>query len=319
MYHYVRDLVHSRYPGIKGLQADLFREQLGYLEKYYSIVHPDQVIEAAAGNGKKLPDNAALLTFDDGYIDHYTTVFPILMERGLSGMFFPPSQVVRDHRLLDVNRIHFILAAESNTSCLIDALYENLDEFRKDYELTGNEEYFAEYGVANRWDTAEVIFFKRMLQHALPEELRLEISDRLFAKFVGIEEAAFARELYVNQDQLRLMINSGMHVGSHSASHRWLDKLTIGDQAKEIDESIGFLEEIGAATENWVMCYPYGAYNGSLLDLLRSRQCAIGLTTEVDIADLQHHDPLALPRLDTNDIPKSSTADANDWTLRVLN
>lgn len=51
------------------------------------------------------------------------------------------------------------------------------------------------------------------------------------------------------------------------------------------------------------MCYPYGAYNDTLLALLRDWGCAIGLTTEVAVAQLGTDNPLALPRLDTNDLP----------------
>ena len=35
MYHYVRDLKHSRYPDIKGLQVEEFRGQIQYL----SLIH----------------------------------------------------------------------------------------------------------------------------------------------------------------------------------------------------------------------------------------------------------------------------------------
>ena len=37
MYHYVRDLKNSRFPGIKGLELDLFKEQIEYLHKHYNI------------------------------------------------------------------------------------------------------------------------------------------------------------------------------------------------------------------------------------------------------------------------------------------
>lgn len=43
----------------------------------------------------ELPDNAVLLTFDDGYIDHYTNVFPILNENGIQGSFFIPGKTFR--------------------------------------------------------------------------------------------------------------------------------------------------------------------------------------------------------------------------------
>ena len=77
MYHYVRDLKHSRYPRIKGLDAALFREQVAYLKKHYTCVSVDDVVDAARA-GAPLPENAALLTFDDGYSDHFDFVFPIL-------------------------------------------------------------------------------------------------------------------------------------------------------------------------------------------------------------------------------------------------
>jgi hypothetical protein len=64
------------------------------------------------------------------------------------------------------------------------------------------------------------------------------------------------------------------------------------------------------------MCYPYGSTNATLLDVLRSRDCAVGLTTQVGIATATN-DPLLLPRLDTNDLPKYATAMPNEWTQRV--
>jgi len=66
------------------------------------------------------------------------------------------------------------------------------------------------------------------------------------------------------------------------------------------------------------MCYPYGAYNHSLLNLLKDRGCVVGLTTHVGIADLKQDVPLTLPRLDTNDLPKNSNASPNEWTIKAM-
>ena len=46
MYHYVRDLVHSRYPRIHGLQIELFREQVQFLKKNYNFVTVEQILDA---------------------------------------------------------------------------------------------------------------------------------------------------------------------------------------------------------------------------------------------------------------------------------
>lgn len=53
-------------------------EHLGWLKKKgYKIVSVQNVFDAAAGKSA-LPDKAALLTFDDGYLSFYTRVFPLL-------------------------------------------------------------------------------------------------------------------------------------------------------------------------------------------------------------------------------------------------
>lgn len=70
MYHYVRDLKHSRYPAIKGLDVSLFRQQIEFMKDHFSIVTMEQVIDAVERKSA-LPENPLLLTFDDGYIDNY--------------------------------------------------------------------------------------------------------------------------------------------------------------------------------------------------------------------------------------------------------
>jgi len=51
---------------------------------------------------KPLPKNAAMLTFDDGYVDHFTQVLPILDQAGISGSFFPPAKCILERKVLDV-------------------------------------------------------------------------------------------------------------------------------------------------------------------------------------------------------------------------
>ena len=134
MYHYVRELPHTRYPKIKGLLTSLFKEQLAYLEKYYQFVTVEECINACYC-GASLPSNAILLTFDDGYIDHYTNVFPLLEEKGIQGAFFPPAKAILENRVLDVNKIHFILAQNITTRNLLNDVLKCLDKHRKKYSL----------------------------------------------------------------------------------------------------------------------------------------------------------------------------------------
>lgn len=197
MYHYVRELQKSRYPEIKGLEYALFKQQLAFFNDNFNVVTMEDVI-ASVETKTGLPDKALLLTFDDGYIDHFTYVFPMLKEYGMQGSFFVPGKVFTEHKLLDVNKIHFLLAS-SSMDILYGELLKMLNFYRgEEWSYPSNEELIQQYAVANRWDSKETIFFKRMLQVVLPEKLRGMIVDNLFKKYVNVTEEIIAHELYMN-------------------------------------------------------------------------------------------------------------------------
>ena len=315
MYHYVRDLPLSRYPSIKGLLTSQFIEQIEFMARHYHFVTMQECVDAVYRNGP-LPPNAALLTFDDGYIDHFATVFPLLEERRIQGCFFPPAKAIRNAEILDVNKIHFVLAA-TPIDVLIEDTVQMLDELRPIYGFEQTEVYRARLMKEDRYDSKEVIFIKRLLQHGLPREPRELITRKLFAKYISNDERSFSRELYMTMDQLRCMARNGMYIGSHGYDHFWLDTLTPAEQTGEIELSKQFLSDLGLNTGDWVMCYPYGGYNDSLIDILKRNGCKLGLTTKVDIATLSPENAFTLERLDTNDLPKARESAPGIWTKRA--
>lgn len=319
-YHYVRDLARSRFPGIKGLDVAAFREQLGYIRRHYEVVSAQELMAAVArvrrGEPWELPGNAALLTFDDGYADHFGCVFPLLDEARLPGCFFPPVQAVAERRLLDVNKIHFLLASGADARILVGEVLRKVDKHREEMGIEPEEALRARWSRPSRYDPEEVVFLKRLLQTALPAGLRSRIVSELFAAHVTADECAFAEELYASADQLRCMVRHGMYVGSHGTSHVRLGFLPAEEQAAEIDRSLELLASLGTSLDSWILCYPYGDTSEPLLGLLRERRCAVGLTTRPALASSED-EPLLLPRLDTNDLPKRADAAPCEWTARV--
>ncbi len=322
MYHYVRDLVRSRYPGIKGRTIEEFEGQLDYVQKHYTVTTTRAVVEASRG-GRPLPPNACLLTFDDGFLDHYTIVFPRLLARGLPGSFYPPAVVAGGGRVLDVHKIHFILAATEDRAALADRVIQLVDARRRDVDLPTLDALKAAHWKASRYDEPETVFVKGVLQKGLAPEVRSAIVDTLFEERVGVEESIFARELYMDLPQLRTMVRHGMEVGGHGVEHAWLNQLAVSEQRREIAGTRAFLADVhGGALVDWVMCYPYGAYardanDTTTLRLVGEAGAALGLTTETGIArDLGA--PLRLPRLDTNDLPLHRDERPAPWTLEAL-
>lgn len=303
MYHYVRDLERSRFPAIKGLSIDRFRRQLDYIQEHFTPITVENLLEASLDKLKDFPPNPVLLTFDDGYSDHFANVFPMLDDRGIQGCFFPTAQAVLEHRVLDVNKIQFVLAIVPDASLLLEQVFSYLNELRSEYTFGAKEDYVRSITEQHRYDSRDVIVLKRLLQRELPEPVRKEIVRRLFAQYVTSDEAAFACELYMSEDQIACMRRKGMHIGSHGCTHVWLNQVSPEMQAAEIDGSLAFLQRLGIGRDDWTMCYPYGGFNESLLQILRDRKCPLGFTADARIADLDVDDRLTLPRLDTNDLP----------------
>lgn len=304
MYHYVRNIEDSRYPEVKGLELRYFIEQLSFLKKNYNIVTMEDVISSL--DGEDLPPKSLLLTFDDGYAEHFNYVYPTLKEFGVQGSFFIPVKAVIEHELLDVNKIHFILASLSSVEGIINDIKSDVLIHKERFNLKDFDEYFSELALANRFDTKEVIFVKRMLQYALPEELRHLLSSKYFEKYVGMNEKAFAKELYMNESQIKQLVRDGMHVGCHGYDHYWWNKLDSNALQLELTKSKTFLKAMGCDLSQWTACYPYGSSSDEVVTELDSQGCKLAFTTEVKVIEVNNSNKLLISRLDTNDFPPKS-------------
>lgn len=305
MYHYVRNLKYSRYSRIRGMDLSLFREQLQYFNEKFCIVTMEEVLNAIKDEFT-LPENAMLLTFDDGYIDNFTYVMPILEELKVQGSFFIPGKTFTEHKVLDVNKIHYVLATAKIEDLLKD-MYTKMNYYRGvEFDFPSNEELFEEYvEKGNRYDSKEIVFVKYMLQTVLPEEVRKHIISELFEKYVGVDEEKLAYELYMTKEQIRMMKRHGMFIGIHGYDHYWLANLSDLQMKSDINKALKVMEEFIDRKE-WVMNYPYGSYDDRVIKYISELGCCLGLTTEVQRADIRMDDRYKLPRFDCNDFPHKS-------------
>ncbi|MBI1280179.1 MAG: polysaccharide deacetylase family protein [Anaerolineaceae bacterium] len=90
MYHYVSELPPHADEIRRGLTVtpSIFKSHMQYLhDQGYNTISLYDLYDALT-NGKSLPPKSIILTFDDGYEDAYTNVFPILKQFGFIGTFF---------------------------------------------------------------------------------------------------------------------------------------------------------------------------------------------------------------------------------------
>ena len=298
MYHYVRNFKNSLFPNIKGLDIEEFKFQINYLKKNYNIISLEEFYNEDYNKKNK----NCVLTFDDGYRDHFDFVLEVLVKNNIKGAFFPPVDVVNKKHLLDVNKIHIILASGDEEKILDRLKYHfkkrNTSQKSIDY-------YINSINTSDRYDNKVTVLIKRLLQTKLDYELRHKLCDDLLVDFSNYSVDDLKDVFYLSSKQLIEMKNFGMHIGSHGKSHYWFDSLKKSEQENEIIESKFFLNEIYENKPFLLsMCFPYGNYNSDTINLLKKHDFKIGLTTVPRKFNYTTDNLLEIPRLDTNDYPK---------------
>ena len=304
MYHFVRPIAGSRWPGIRGLEVHEFEAQLDYLTATHDVLSPADAIGVMRGE-TRLARDACLLTFDDGYRDHADHVAPRLAARGLKAAFFPPACAALDRAMLDVNKIHFILASGADPAALGHAIDEAVGA---EPGLPAPAHFREMHHRAFGYDTADVIYVKRMLQHALPGEMRARLAAALFAHHVTADETGFAEELYCGASDLAGLADAGHTIGSHGDRHIWLNEEDEAAQRADIEASLRLFDAIARPREGFMFCYPFGGHTEVTLRILADLGCAAAVTTRPGCARPGEDDPLAIPRLDTNVFPPRGQA-----------
>ncbi|MCL4517062.1 MAG: polysaccharide deacetylase family protein [Firmicutes bacterium] len=83
----------------------VFERQMAYLARHgYRTISPDQLVAYYQGRAS-LPEKPVLITFDDGWVDNYTTAFPILKKFGYQATVFLVAGKIGTGQLLNWEQI----------------------------------------------------------------------------------------------------------------------------------------------------------------------------------------------------------------------
>jgi peptidoglycan/xylan/chitin deacetylase (PgdA/CDA1 family) len=298
MYHYVRDLPRTRFPRIKGILTSDFCRQVECLADRYEMATLESSLAFLSGTYRPARD-LCLLTFDDGFKEHYTDVLPILAKKRVQGIFFVPTVCIEQDRMLPVHKNHFLMAAFDFANYRESFLVQ-LERFAPGFETSIDS---AKATSTYRWDAPEVASFKFMLNFYVPDALREQIMNLLFIENFG-DEAAFARELYLNWNEAQQMQVAGMVLGGHSHNHTALATLSDDRQCADLSECTAILRRRLKPQPIWAFSYPYGkkdSYNTQTIRLLRDLGYSCAFVTEVGQNEVGE-DRFSIKRLDPKDV-----------------
>ena len=218
--------------------ADGFREQMQLLQRHFSPMALGDVI-AALDAGTRLPTDAVVVTFDDGYDDNYRVAYPILRELGVPATFFVSTSHIDSGRPFGYDwLVHMILRAPVQRLVL--------PELDLDLPMPLLR--------AERRQLASQVL-RRM--KGFGDAVQSSVIARLEREWQMPGDAGHPDCRPMSWNALREMKASGFEIGSHGVGHCMLAKLPPEQLRAELVESRAALErELGEPA--MLLSYPVG-------------------------------------------------------------
>ena len=208
---------------------------------YRTITVRDMV---AAFERGETPDDAVVLTFDDGYRDNHDVLLPILKEHGATATVFVQTGPMKG-RLNWLHHYFWMLHREGP-----HALGARMAEGVSRRNLAQDLRALPAGDVAGEYE------LKRLLKYEIGAEER----DRLLAEIftaAGGDERALAAAVYLGPDDCRALDAAGVELGAHTVNHLILSSLDEKRQRQEIEGSLRDLQSwVGGDVPSFA--YPYG-------------------------------------------------------------
>lgn len=296
MYHYVREF-SAEYPNFRFLDVSDFRKQLQFFEQEYGFVEKSEWFEYVSTGKMPSKEGKVVLTFDDAMSCNYEYVFPELIDKGLWGIFYVPTNPYKFGKILDVHRIHLLCGAfegqrllEITSDLLTDDMIpgKKIDAFKSDtYKLQNNNEGVTE--------------FKRLLNYFIDYDFREKIIDEIA---IELGYSFSADEFYVPIKDLWDMKENGMVIGSHTASHSVMSRLSYEEQLSELQDSFSELSDLIDPNVK-TYCHPYGGKHDFNHNTIRALEaCKVSYSFMIDPREVNAEDFVVsrhkLPRYDCN-------------------
>jgi len=283
MFHYVNGNQFNYYHFDKDDFEKVIIKLLDSGKRIISFAEFKQMIK----NNNRSINNCILLTFDDGTRDHYDVVYPILKKYNISGLFFLCSNIF-EHRILDVNIIHQIIANSQ-----FDDLFSNFQKMLIENNIT-NDNY--NMLINTEYDDKKMLYFKQMLQFILPDDIK----NKILNKLANIYKVSLNfDDYYMNIKQIKEMKENGMEFGFHTSTHKRLEKLSYEEQFNEIISNMDLLTKENIIDDDAAFSYPFGSYNCDTLNILMKNK--IKYAFGINMKQFTYKDNLlTIPRYDCN-------------------
>ncbi len=258
-----------------------FKKQLHFLKEHYSIVSLEQVEKALDGN-TVLPPNAAMITFDDGYMNNYEVAFPVLQEMKIPATIFLTVGRIGSNRPLWFDELYLLLHSRGSDEIDVPFINEDVSDLFKSGRT------WDAY-----WFTAEAL--KRCGVNTRENYL-----NQLRKAVIPDDSSKYADFCLLGWDDVFKMRDSGLiSFGVHTASHRILTELARDEWEPEIKAPRIALEKL-LGTPVRAFCFPNGRaedYNDELISYLKDCGYVCSFAAKSGLFDPEAEDQMQIKRI----------------------
>jgi peptidoglycan/xylan/chitin deacetylase (PgdA/CDA1 family) len=265
-----------------------FITQINFLNKKYSIISFKELLAYLNKKGD-LPSNPCVLSFDDGYIDHYRNVFPILKKLKLPAIYFIMGDCISGTgKVRWLDKLYYIV--DNSPYC------KNSSKFK---EIISNF-YKIQMGQNDLYK------FNKLKNFIRNSPRKNEIIDHLsLALNVNLNLDKLNKKLYLSKEHILEMLNCRMDFGAHTMSHPDLSTVTL-DVAKEEIINSGIVLRNLTHHEKIPFAYPFGGlmtYNKNIIKILKTNNFSCSCTS-IPGSNEQNTPLFELKRIDSMSIQK---------------
>ncbi len=250
-YHRIGNASETPYDsGTFSATEDEFDWQISYVKRHFHVATLEEAIALLDAPTGRVSEPTVLVTLDDGYLDSYTTAFPVLRSHAVQAVFFLTTAFVGTNHLPWWDVIAYIV--KRSRARVIRLEYPEPMTF--DLDSTGMD---------------------KVIMQVL--QLYKQPSMKDYERFVAeLERAcdsarppANVDRRFLNWDEAREMERGGMAIGSHTHTHQILGKLSREQQTEELQRSRRIMEqELGHPIK--VVAYPSGGRDTFSADTTRA-------------------------------------------------
>jgi peptidoglycan/xylan/chitin deacetylase (PgdA/CDA1 family) len=305
-FHYIRNSFNFPYPSIFGKTPEEFKQQLIRLKSISHFVSQDDIVSSLAG-GKQLPENATIITFDDGLKEQYDLALPILDELNIPAIFYVNTSNIIEKRVQSVHKVHMVRSVCAPLK-IVNTILE-MNPTIADFIL---DESIIEKAVTHYiYDDKDTARLKYILNFILDTNTQTILMDKLFVDLFRGMETSLHKELYMSIEMLSILSERG-YLGSHGHTHRPIGLLPIEEQYAEIALSQEILSNnFGKKIQSF--SFPYGSFESAknLDNLLLENHFKFAFTME-RAKNIDFTSPYLLARIDNNDAPGGKSYNGND-------